>query len=77
MYDSLTRTSTVHCTVEVLVKQLSLWFLFHYLDDWEVITGCHQNRTSVPQLVETLVLVGINPVFSYVDVNNAVYNTQP
>ena len=25
------------------------------LDDWEVTTGCHQNRTLVPQLIETLV----------------------
>ena len=27
--------------------------LFEDLDDWEVITGCHQNWTSVPQLIET------------------------
>ena len=25
------------------------------LDDWEVISGCHQNQTLVPQLIETLV----------------------
>ena len=29
--------------------------LFEDLNDWEVITGCHQNRTSVPQLIETSV----------------------
>ena len=25
-----------------------LWFLFEDLDDCEVITGCHQNRISIP-----------------------------
>ena len=30
---------------------------FDDLDDWEVITGCHQNRTSFPQLIETLAVV--------------------
>ena len=29
--------------------------LFEDLDDWEVITGCHQNWTSVSQLIETSV----------------------
>ena len=36
----------------------SFFFFFFFggdLDDWEVITGCHQNRTSVPQLIETSV----------------------
>ena len=28
---------------------------FEDLDDWEVNTGCHQNRTSVPQLIVTSV----------------------
>ena len=27
--------------------------LYEDLDGWEVITDCHQNRTSVPQLKET------------------------
>ena len=29
--------------------------LFEDLDDWEVITGGHQNQTSVSQLIETSV----------------------
>ena len=29
----------------------------HDSDDCEVITGCHQNRTLVPQPVKTLVYV--------------------
>ena len=40
---------------EELAKQLSVVPFFEDLDDWEVITGCHQNRTSVSQLIETSV----------------------
>ena len=29
---------------------------FDDLDDWEVIACCHLNRTSAPQLIETLVI---------------------
>ena len=36
-------------------KQLSVVPFLGDLDDWEVITGCHQNRTSVPQPIETSV----------------------
>ena len=32
-----------------------LWFPFEDLNDWEVITGCHQNRNSVSRMIETLV----------------------
>ena len=38
------------------------------LDDWEVIIGCHQNRTSVPQPWRfSRYLVGINPVIYFVN----------
>ena len=36
-------------------KQLSVVPFFEDLDDWEVITGGHQNWTSVSQLIETSV----------------------
>ena len=49
-------------------KQLSVVPFFEDLDHWEVITGCHQNRTSVSQLIETLVYFGwfgVNPVIEF------------
>ena len=46
----------VHCVHTIhSCCQLSVFPIFDDLDDWEVITGCHLNRTSVPQLVRTLV----------------------
>ena len=46
-------TSTVY--IQYIVAVSRLWFLLEDLDDWEVKTGCHLNRTSAPQLMETLV----------------------
>ena len=37
-------------------KQLSVAPILRILDDWEVVTGCHLNRTLVSHLLQTLVL---------------------
>ena len=46
MYGYITVMSSNHSKTAVCGSS------FDYLDDWEVINGCHLNQTSVPQLIK-------------------------
>ena len=43
----------IAASVNVLVYMCVFMWVRVYMVDWEAITGCHQNQTSVPKLIET------------------------